>query len=39
MAMPVRVMDHWINRYQSVIDNRIADLREQQSADKKKFRL
>lgn len=36
MAMPVRVMDHWINRYQSVIDNRIADLREQQSADKKK---
>tara|TARA_Y100000593_G_scaffold69164_1_gene126994 strand:- start:129 stop:704 length:576 start_codon:yes stop_codon:yes gene_type:complete len=36
MAMPVRVMDHWINRYQSVIDDRITSLREQQSADKKK---
>lgn len=36
MAMPVRVMDHWINRYQSVIDDRIKDLRDQQSLDKKK---
>jgi hypothetical protein len=36
MAMPVRVMDHWINRYQSVIDDRIKDLRDQQSVDKKK---
>ena len=36
MAMPVRVMDHWINRYQSVIDDRINNLREQQSLDKRK---
>ena len=36
MAMPVRVMDHWINRYQSVIDDRVRNLREQQSVDKRK---
>ena len=36
MAMPVRVMDHWINRYQSVIDDRVRNLREQQSVDKRR---
>ena len=29
MTMPVRVMDHWINRYQSVIDERVNVLRDE----------
>ena len=37
MAMPVRVMDHWISRYQSVIDDRIQVLKTEQSEDKRKL--
>ena len=37
MAMPVRVMDHWIHRYNSVIDDRITALRDEQSEDKRKL--
>jgi hypothetical protein len=35
MAMPVRVMDHWINRYNGVINNRIDALRDEQSQEKR----
>ena len=37
MTMPVRVMDHWINRYQSVIDERVNVLRDEQSEEKRKM--
>jgi hypothetical protein len=37
MAMPVRVMDHWIGRYHSVINKRVEALRDEQSQEKRKL--
>ena len=37
MRMPVVVMDHWISRYNGVIDERVNSLRDEQSVEKKKM--
>ena len=37
MAMPVRVMEHWIYRYNGIIDDRMEVLRNEQSNEKLKM--
>ncbi len=37
MAMPVKVMDYWVNRYTGLIQSRISNLRENKGVSKKKL--